>query len=251
MAHWGPPSRRTSPEAQPLNSNPDQISLDHPRTIGEIVRAAMGIYARRPLFFLALTGAIVVPYEIVFALVSSSKGGGSTALVLLLALVDLALVNPFVTALETQALVDLGAGIQPSFGTVFTQALRVLPVVAAAEIIAGLSEFMGLALFVLPGVYLAVRMAVAAPVAAVEQTDWLDAIRSTLVITRRNFWRVLDLLAIQGLLTYMVAVIIGAGNTLTSTILGLLFAVLAQSFTTLLISLLYFDLNARAALAAA
>lgn len=230
-----------------MNANPDHISLDQPRTIGEIVRAAIGIYARRPLLFLMLTAAIVVPYEVIFALVSGGNGRGTAALLLLLGLIDLALVNPFVTALETQALVDLGNGVSPSFGSVFAQALRVLPVVAAAEIVAGLSEFMGFVIFVVPGIYLAVRLAVAAPVAAVEHTNWLDAIRRAMALTRHNFWRVLGLLVIQGLLTYLVAVIIGDGNSLASTIIGLLFAVLAQSFTTLLISLLYFDLNARAA----
>jgi hypothetical protein len=230
-----------------LNTNPDNILLDQPRTIGEIVRAAMGIYARRPLLFLTLTGAVVIPYEVIFALVSSGSGKGAAVLLLLLGLIDLALVNPFVTALETWALLDLSSGVSPSFGSVFTQALRVLPVVAAAEIVAGLSEFAGFVIFVLPGIYLAVRLAVAAPVAAVERTNWIDAIRRTMALTRHNFWRVLGLLAIQGLLTYLVAVIIGDGNTLASTIIGLLFAVLAQSFTTLLVSLLYFDLNARAA----
>ena len=49
----------------------------------------------------------------------------------------------------------------------------------------------------------------------------------------------------SGLLTYLVALIIGAASAVVATIVGLALGVLAQSFCTLLISLLYFDLRAR------
>ena len=230
-----------------MNTTTDPIDLDIPRTIGEIVRAAMGIYARWPLLFVFLAGIVIVPYEVVFALVTAGHAGPSASTILILALVELVLVNPLIAALEMQLLIDLGNGAVPRAGSIVSRGLRVLAVVAAAQIVVGLAVAAGLVLFVLPGVYMAVRLAVAAPVAAAEANiHWPGAIRRSLALTAHNFWRVLGLLAIQGLLIYFVGLIVGA-NTVAGVILGLVLAVLAYSFSTLLISLLYFDLRARAA----
>jgi hypothetical protein len=170
-----------------------------------------------------------------------------TTTTLLLALAELALVNPCIAATVMQALIDLGEAHRPRIADVLRRGLMVLPVVAATDIVAGLSEFAGLFLLVIPGVILAARLAVAGQVAATEKTNWPGAIRRSLWLTRGNFWRVLGLLAIQAVLTYLVALIIGNGNSVVAAIVGLALGVLAQSFCTLLISLLYFDLRARAA----
>ena len=197
-----------------------------------------------------LAGIIVVPYELITVLVN--RGGHvSTSTELILLLADLALVNPFISALEMQALIDVGEGRRPQIPDVIRRGVLVLPVVAAAEIVAGLSELVGFLIFVIPGIFLAVRLAVAAPVAASERTNWPGAIRRSMWLTRGNFWRVLGVLAIQGLLTYLVALIVGNGSAVAAVIVGLALAVLAQSFCTLLINLLYFDLRARASAAVA
>ena len=54
----------------------------------------------------------------------------------------------------------------------------------------------------------------------------------------------LGVLVIQGVLTYLVALIVG-GSGLAAGIVGAALALLTQSFCTLLINLLYFDLHAR------
>ena len=221
-----------------------EIDLGTPRTVGQILDAAFRVYARRPLLFIFLTAIVLVPYGVVVALVSQSKHV-SEATEFILVLADLALVNPFIATLEMQALIDLGEGRRPLIGDIITRALRVVAVVAAADIIAGLCEFIGLIFFLIPGVFAAVRLAVAAPVAATEQVSWPDAIRRSLQLTRGNFFRVLGVLAIQAVLTYLVALILG-GSGLGGVIVGAVLALVAQSFCTLLISLLYFDLRARA-----
>lgn len=227
-----------------MTAIPTQIDLTSPRTVAQILNTGMRTYARLPLLFIFLAGIVIVPYELVVVLVAHAKTV-STTTELLLALAEIALVNPCISALETQALLDLGEGRRPRIPDVMRRGLLVLPVVAAAEIVAALSEVAGLLLFIIPGVVLAVRLAVVAPVAATESTNWPGAIRRSLLLTQGNFWRVLGLLAIQALLTYLVAAIISGGSSLAATIVGLVLAVLAQSFCTLLISLLYFDLRAR------
>ena len=222
-----------------------QIDLRSPRTVGQILDLAFRLYARRLLLFVFLAAIVLIPYGVVTALVTHSKHvSASTELILTLA--DLALVNPFVAAMQMQVLIGLGEGREPQISDVLGRGLRVLPVVAAADIIAFICQFAGLLAFVVPGVILAVRLAVVAPAAASGGISWPDALSRSFRLTRGNFWRVLGLLLIQGILTYL-ALAIESQNSVSAAIIGVALSILAQSFCTLLISLLYFDLRAREA----
>jgi hypothetical protein len=223
-----------------------RIDLNSPRTIGQILNAALRLFARQPLLFLFLAGIIVVPYEVITILVEGGKSPSATTNLLLL-LAQLALVNPCIVALEMQALIDLGEARRPEIPSIIRRALIVLPVVAATEIIAGLSAGVAALFLFLPGIYVAVRLTVAAPAAATEKTNWPGAIRRSLVLTRGNSWRVFGLWAMQFVLLFVVAVIVAGGSSLGATIVGVALAVLTYSFFTLLVNILYFDLRARAA----
>lgn len=222
-----------------------QIDLRTPRTVGQILDLAFRLYARRLLLFVFLAAIVLVPYGVVTALVTHSKHGAAGA-ELILTLADLALVNPFVAAMQMQVLTDLGEGREPNIPDVLARGLRVLAVVAAAGIITFICEFAGLLFFIVPGLILAVRLAVVAPAAASGGISWPEAISRSFRLTKRNFWRVLGLLAIQGVLTYL-ALAIESQNSISAAIIGVVLSILAQSFCTLLISLLYFDLRAREA----
>ncbi len=220
-----------------------QIDLRSPRTVGQILDLAFRLYAQRARLFLLLASIVLVPYGVVAALVTRASHV-STSAELVLTLVDLALVNPFVTAMQMQVLSDLGEARDPRIPGVLARGLRVLPVVAAADIIAFLAEFAGLLVFIVPGVLLAVRLAVVAPAAATGATTWPAALSRSFRLTRGNFWRVFGLLVIQAVLTYL-ALAIESQRAAFALVLGLALSILAQSFCTLLISLLYFDLRAR------
>jgi hypothetical protein len=219
------------------------LDLNRPRTIGEIFRTALQVFVRMPLLFLFLAGVVVVPYEVVVVLLAHGKSGLGVGTEVVVLLVGLALVLPTVSALEVQALLSLGSGEHPRVADVFRRALPVLPVVAAAEIIAGLGIAAGLFFFVLPGVYLALRWAVVAQVAAVEHTDWPTAIRRSGELARGNYMRILGVVLIVAVLSLLVSNI--TGGHVGSAIIGIALAILVQSFATLMTSLLYFDLRAR------
>jgi len=219
------------------------LDLDQPRTIGQILLTGLQVYSRWALLFIFLAGIVVVPYEVVIVLLAHRKTV-STATELIVGLIGTALVGPCIAAVQVQALLDLADGLRPELRSIFQRGLSVLPVVAAAEIVVGLSEAAGVFLFVIPGIIVAVRWAVAGQVAAVERTDWPTAIRRSIELTRYNFWRVLGLLLIAGILTELVAALIEAG-TGGLTIVGVVLAIVSFSFTTLLTNLLYFDLRAR------
>jgi hypothetical protein len=227
--------------------------LGQPRSVAEVLATALGLYARYPLLFLGLAMAVVVPYELVVLVVAKASPLGqenaSTGTILTLALVDFALVGPLVSSLQVRAVMMLGEHERPSFLVVIRRSLRVLPVVMAAEIIAGLGIAGGLVLFVIPGVILALRWAVVAQVAAVEQTDWPGALRRSWALTTGNWLRVLVLLLCVSLvnvtLTRLGAAVIGTRTRPAEVVAGIAIAVVESSFQALTLAVLYFDLRAR------
>ncbi len=200
-----------------------------------------------PLLFLFLAGIVVVPYEVVVVLLEHGKGGTPIGTELVLMLVELALIDPSISAVQVQALLDLGDGEHPQVKDVIRRGLTVLPVVAAAEIIAGIGIAVGVLFFIIPGVILALRWAVVAQVAAVERTNWPNALRRSAQLARRNYWRIFAILVTVGVLNEIPADVTGTGNHLGRTMLGIALAILVHSFGTLMMSLLYFDLRAREA----
>jgi hypothetical protein len=223
--------------------------------VPEILATVASLYVSSPLPFLMLALIVVGPYElIVFAFTSTAplqqSSNIETALVLLL--VAFALVGPLVSALYVHALVALGENQRPSLRIVGPRALKVLPVVAAAQIIAGISIGLGLLLFIVPGVYLALRFAVVAQVASLEGTDWPGALRRSGELTHRNYLRILGLLicvyAFNVVLTQVGIQLVGNSRNPGAVALGVAIATVTQSFQALCTATLYFDLRARKAL---
>lgn len=219
------------------------LDLNRQRTIGEIFRTAVQLFVRMPLLFLFLAGIVVVPYEVVVVLLAHGKSGLGVGTELIVLLVAWAVIAPTVSALVVQALLSLGEGEHPRIADVFRRALPVLPVVIAAEIIAGLGIVAGFICLIVPGLYLELRWAVVAQVAAVERTDWPTAIRRSGELARGNYMRILGVLLMVAVLSLIVNSF--TGGHVGSAVITIAVALLVQSFVTLLTSLLYFDLRAR------
>ncbi len=230
----------------------DSPDLDRPRSVGEVLATSLRLYARHPLLFAALSLIVVAPYElIVLAITNTSTltGKTSTTTALILTLVDLALIGPFISALIVHAVRMAGQGERPTFPGVLRRGLVVLPVVAAAQIIAGIGIFLGVLAFVIPGIILTVRWAVVAQTAATERTDWPGALRRSLQLTRGQF---LHVFAVVAVLTVINAVLLYAAETAASgaghvvqVIVVIAIVTLSRSFSALGTAVLYFDLVAR------
>jgi hypothetical protein len=221
------------------------LDLNQPRTVGEIIATAAQVFGRMPLLFLFLAGIVVVPYEVVVVLLPHGKHGLAVGTELIVLLVAWAVIAPTVSTLVVQALLSLGEGEHPRIAEVFRRALPVLPVVIAAEIIAGIGIVAGFICFIVPGFYLELRWAVVAQVAAVERTDWPTAIRRSGELARGSYTRILGVLLMVAVLSLIVSRVTGEDAGFAPITIAL--ALLVQSFVTLLTSLLYFDLRARQA----
>jgi len=231
------------------------IDLGRERSVGEILRAALDMYRRYPLLFAALAVGVIAPYELARLAVTGdgpfgSGGNGNAGVLFLFEVLDFSLVGPLISALHVHAVVEIGDGRRPRFGSVALQGLRVLPVVAAAEIIANLLIGLGTLAFIVPGLLLALRWSVVAQTAAVDHEGWLPALRRSRGLTAGNYWRILGLLLTVGVLSFAVssaasAASVGSSTSVGSVAIGIAVQTITASFVALTLAILYFDLRAR------
>jgi hypothetical protein len=238
-----------------LQDHSKSLDLTQPRRVPEVLSSALWLYLTWPALFVALSAIVVVPYELVVQVVAHASPLGqqnsSAGTLFILEVIDLALVAPFISALAVQAVITIGDGQTPEIGDVIRRGVRVLPVVAAAEIIVGIGVAIGLAFLIIPGVILALRWAVVAQVAAVERTDWPTALRRGAQLARRNYLRIFALLIVIALvnvtLTGIGGAIAGTRDGAVQVVVGIIIVVLTRTFGALVTAVLYFDLRAREA----
>jgi hypothetical protein len=233
------------------NGNP--IDVLRPRSVVQILGAALSLYRRYPVLFVVLALAVTAPYELaVLAALGTAPIGGrsnnaSTALILVL--VDVALVGPLISALYAHAVIAIARSEQPSFMTVASRVARVLPVVVAAQIVAGIGIGIGLLAFIIPGVVLLIRWAVVAQAAALEHPDWIGALRRSGELVRGNYGHVFGVVVLTTAVNLGLSEAAGAvsGNRTAAVdvIIGIAVGTIIRSFAALTTALLYFDLLAR------
>jgi hypothetical protein len=234
---------------------PDQqLDLDNPRTIPEIIFTTLRVLLRYAPLLLGLAAIVVVPYEVVIILVAktgdlgASTRGTERKLLILLA-VQVLIVQPLLASFQAYALLMIGKRERPGFVEILRRSAPVLLNVIAAEIIAGIVITIGFFLFLIPGIYMLVRYTVVAQSAAIERLDWPTALRRSMDLSHANWWRIFGVMLLGGIVNATVQSIGGAlvssGVNPGSVIVGLICALLTLTFSSLLSAVLYFDLRAR------
>jgi hypothetical protein len=233
----------------------EPIQIERPRSLAQIIGEALDIYQRYPLLFLTLALGVVAPYDLA---VLAATGEGPLAnsahqnvgVTLLLLLLGTALVGPLISALHMHAVVLIGERTKPGLGQVARSGLRVLPVVAAAAIVAALGIAAGFLALIVPGIVLLLRWAVVAQVAAVEGVDWHAALGRSYELTRGHYRHIAALIVVTTLISFGIdagarAVPLGSTAGAASVALGIAARTATASFSALTLALLYFDLRAR------
>ena len=171
------------------------VDLRRVKSATEVIGDALRCYGRYPALFAALTLAVVVPYGVIVLLIDRagllgvSRHGATAAIIVVL--FNLLLVGPLISALHVHAVAEIGEGREPNLRQVFARGVRVLPVVAAAEIVAGIATGIGFLALIVPGLILLARWAVVAQAAAIERVDWSSARRRSAELTRGSYLHVL------------------------------------------------------------
>lgn len=228
--------------------------MSAPRSARRLVRAAFGLYRRYPLLFLALAAGVIVPYEVI---VLAATGAGPFAqgslgfgVSSLLTLIELALIGPLVSALHVHAVSDVSEGRKPRLASVSRRGLRVLPVVAAAAIIAWLGILLGFLALIVPGIILSLRWYVVAQAAAIEHEGWLPALRRSRQLTAGHYRHLVVFAIYVTLITSVPTLLVGFAfghetTTVASFSVGVALQVVTWSVSALAAALMYFDLRVR------
>jgi hypothetical protein len=227
------------------------VEIDRPRSAGDLFGATFELYLRFPWLFLALAGAVVLPWEVVQLLSFVFLDGLARTLVdLFLSISDFVLVLPLVAAFHIHAVDELRAGGESTFGTASRRGMASLRKVSPAVVVSYLGILGGFIVLIVPGIYLALRWSVVAQSAALGAgPSWEDALEKSRSLTRGHYLHILGL----GLLVILLYVAIGVVTTLifglhattAKFFVGLPIGVLTTSFSALSAALLYFDLSAR------
>jgi hypothetical protein len=231
-----------------------------PRSARQLVQAALELYRKYPLLFLVLAAGVIVPYEVIVLAATGAgpfaHGSLGFAVSSLLTLIGLALIGPLVSALHVHAVSEVLEGGKPRLPSVARRGLQVLPVVAAAEIIAWLGISLGFLAFLVPGIILWLRWYVVAQVAAIEHEGCLPALRRSRQLTASHYRHLIVFGIYLTLITSVPTLLVGFAfghktTTVASFLVGVALEVVTWSLSALAAALMYFDLCARWASSAA
>jgi hypothetical protein len=230
------------------------IEIERERSAPELVSVTFSVYQRFPLLFLILAAGVVVPYELIVLAVT---GAGPLSLRevsettnLTLTVISMFLIGPLISALHVHAVQEIRDGGRPQLASVASKAVTVLPVVVAAVIISWLGIVVGFIALIVPGILLSLRWSVVAQAAALEGGSWTDALRRSADLTRKNYWHIIGLLFLVGILGAALGLGVEAAfhhpsTNVASFVAGTALQTVVRSFTALATALLYFDLTAR------
>lgn len=239
-----------------------RLDLNRPRDLGALLSDAFALYRRWFGVFAGIALAVVVPVELVVEgiglgqLTSSYDATPSREASAVSAVLLFFIVTPLLTAMNARAVMDVGEGREPDARRAIQAGLDVFAPLLAVLVLVFLGVLCGVALLVLPGIYLAVRWFVAPQTVVVEGKQGPEALQRSAELVRGYWWRVLGVVIVLNLVAGVMGLIIAtpfaaiadAANSgaiaLIGTILG---NAVTLSFVGLAGTLLYFDLRTRGA----
>src|SRR5215218_3113657 len=244
---------------------PGQAALPRPLGIGEILSMAFQLYRRHWGTLLAIAAVVVVPLTLLQHLLgdlertqreTTSYGGVVTvtptwlgAIAGLLAALAGILTSLVLTGAITRAVAAEVAGEDPSVEQSYRFGFHRLGSVLLVSVLVGLATIGGLILFVIPGIWIGVRLAVSVEALVVEGRRGTQAMGRSWELVGGHWWHAFGALVVAGLLTGVVNAVITApfNNTgwFVQAIAAAVATVITLPYGVLVGVLLYLDLRAR------
>jgi hypothetical protein len=235
-----------------------------PRGIGEILSAAFQLYRRHWRTLVAIAAVVVVPLTLLQygighwvrtngqqlqdpAVVSTSFWAVASA-ALLAALVGLLLYQVLVGAITRTIATEVAGqdlGLEQSYRFGFARLGPILVV----SVVVGLATLLGLIVFIIPGIYIGVRLAVSIQALVVEGKRGTEAMRRSWELVGGHWWHAAFTLLVGALITGVVNAVITAPFSAGAWFIQGIAAAVATTVTlpygALVGVLLYLDLRAR------
>jgi hypothetical protein len=235
-----------------------------PRGIGELLRAALQLYRRHWRTLMAIAAVVVVPLTLLQygighwfrtngqqlqdpAEASTSFWAVASAS-LLAALIGLLLYQVLTGAITRNIAAEVTGqdlGLEQSYRFGFARLGPILVV----SILVGLATLLGLIVFIIPGIYIGVRLAASTQALVIEGRRGTQAMRRSWDLVGGHWWHAAFTVLLAGLLTEVVNAIItapfGAGAWFIQGIAAAIATTVTLPYGALVGVLLYLDLRAR------
>ena len=235
-----------------------------PRGIGELLSAALQLYRRHWRTLMAIAAVVVVPLTLVQygighwvrshgqqmqdQVVVSTSFWAVAGASLLAALVGLLLYQVLTGAITRTIAAEVAGqdlGVEQSYRFGFARLGPILVV----SILVGLATLLGLIVFIIPGIYIGVRLAVSTQALIVEDKRGTEAMRRSWELVGGHWWHAAFTLLVAGLITAVVNAVItapfSAGAWLVQGVAAAVATIVTLPFGALVGVLLYLDLRAR------
>ena len=242
---------------------PGGTALPRPLGVGEILRTALQLYRRHWRTLLAIAAVVVVPFTLLQYLFgdlvrtqgettrngvveTASWSVGIAGLVAALAAILMYLV---LTGAITRAVAAEVAGEDPNVEQSYRFGFHRLGAVLLVSVLVGLAIIGGLILFIIPGIYIGIRLCVSIEALVVEGRRGTEAMGRSWGLVGGHWWHAFGTLVVAGLLTGIVNAVITApfGNTgwFVQAVAAAVATVVTLPYSALVGVLLYLDLRAR------
>jgi hypothetical protein len=242
---------------------PGAAALPRPLGIGEILSTAFQLYRRHWRTLLAIAAVVVVPLTLLQYLLGDwlrSRGevtsyqqistatwaAGAAGLVAGLAGLLMYLV---LTGAITRAVAAEVAGQDPSVEQSYRFGFHRLGSVLLVSVLVGLATIAGLILFIIPGIWIGVRLAVSVEALVVEGRRGTQAMGRSWELVGGHWWHAFGALVVAGLLTGVVNAVITSPfnntNWFVQAVAAAVATVITLPYGVLVGVLLYLDLRAR------
>ena len=243
---------------------PGDTALPRPLGIGEILSTALQLYRRHWRTLLAIAAVVVVPITVIQYLLGdlvrtqgeTTRNGvvvetatWAAGIAGLLAALAGILTYLVLTGAITRAVAAEVAGQDPSVEQSYRFGFHRLWSVLLVSVLVGLATIGGLILFIIPGIYIGIRLCVSIEALVVEGRRGTEAMSRSWGLVGGHWWHAFGTVVVGGLLTGIVNAVITApfGNTswFVQAVAAAVATVVTLPYSALVGVLLYLDLRAR------
>ena len=240
-----------------------------PRGIGDIIAAAFELYREHWVALIQIAAIIVIPLTLIqhfftdqalkasptvavdqvngTVTVTNGSFGRSILILFVVGLIGVVLTQVLTGAITRAAAGSLvGESVEPN------DALRYgfarLWSILLVGILVGLCVVGGLILLIIPGIIIAVKLAVSIPSLVIENQRGTKAMGRSWNLTTGHFWHVLGTYILAAIITGVISSIlsaIGGSNWFVRSIFASIAGIITTPFTALVLVLIYLDLRVR------
>jgi hypothetical protein len=248
---------------QPIGQGGGMAALA-PRRIGEILRAAFQLYRRHWRTLMAIAAVVVVPLTLLqygighwfrshgqqlYGQAEVSTSFWAVASASLLAALVALLLYQVPTGAITRNIAAEVAGQDLNLEQSYRFGFARLGPILVVSILVGLATLLGLIVFIIPGIYIGVRLAASTQALVVEDKRGTQAMRRSWDLVGGHWWHAAFTLLVAGLITGVVNAVItapfSAGAWLVQGTAAAIATTITLPYGALVGVLLYLDLRAR------